>query len=133
MPASPKKVSKKGGKVERKKNKDGKLRKAPSHSSYATYVHRLLKQKVAKNNKKGLRITARAMGVVNSFVVDMLDRLAGEAGRACAFAGLQTLQMGAVMAAVKMELPGDLATHALAHGVAAVAAYEKASGKKSKK
>eukprot|EP01064_Diplonema_japonicum_P005344 TRINITY_DN135_c1_g1_i1.p2 TRINITY_DN135_c1_g1~~TRINITY_DN135_c1_g1_i1.p2 ORF type:complete len:146 (+),score=73.86 TRINITY_DN135_c1_g1_i1:71-508(+) len=118
-----------------KKEDDGeKRRKKSSYASYNTYIHRLMRTQDKKGNK--VQITAKGMAIVNSFVVDLFDRLAGEAGRLTTHAQVKTLSSKAVMAAVKLQLPKELATHALAAGASAVGTFgggDVTKPKKSKK
>eukprot|EP01061_Rhynchopus_euleeides_P023317 TRINITY_DN37_c0_g1_i5.p2 TRINITY_DN37_c0_g1~~TRINITY_DN37_c0_g1_i5.p2 ORF type:complete len:196 (+),score=100.52 TRINITY_DN37_c0_g1_i5:68-589(+) len=121
-----------------KKGAEGEEKKRKKHqfTSYSRYIHQLMKaQFLTKKGKdsKGktiervkVAITSRGMGIVNSFVVDLFERLAEEAGRASQFAGSKTLRSGAIMAAVKMHLPEGMANHAAAAGVSAVTHYTKA-------
>eukprot|EP01059_Diplonema_ambulator_P000257 TRINITY_DN101_c0_g4_i1.p2 TRINITY_DN101_c0_g4~~TRINITY_DN101_c0_g4_i1.p2 ORF type:complete len:173 (+),score=101.80 TRINITY_DN101_c0_g4_i1:65-520(+) len=134
---TPKKERKaKKSKKDKVKKGDGeegkKRRKKATFNSYKSYIHRLIKQKVADKKQK-LQITSRGIAIVDSFVLDLFDRLAGEAGRLSSHANLKTLGSKAVIAAVKMHLPAGLATHALSAGATSVAAYSKSVGKKEKK
>merc|ERR1711916_144709 len=83
------------------------------------------KKSGAKKAQKETRITSKGMGVVDAFAKDIFARLAEEAGRATRFSGTKTLRTGAIVAAVKMHLPTDMATHALANAVSAVGKYSK--------
>eukprot|EP01059_Diplonema_ambulator_P031959 TRINITY_DN6045_c0_g2_i1.p2 TRINITY_DN6045_c0_g2~~TRINITY_DN6045_c0_g2_i1.p2 ORF type:complete len:152 (+),score=78.37 TRINITY_DN6045_c0_g2_i1:30-458(+) len=132
-PKKEKRGAKGKGKKEKvkKEGEEKKRRKKADYSSYGRYIHRLIRE--AETKKSKLRITSRGMAIVNSFVVDLFDRLAGEAGRLVAHAKVKTLSSKAVMAAVKMRLPGELASHALGAGASAVAAYGKSQVKKQKK
>ena len=78
--------------------------------------------------KRKQQITWEGMGIVNAFVADVLERLGGEAERVASFSGAKTLSVRSVVAAVKLQLPEELATHALAAGTAAVGRYAKACG-----
>ena len=92
---------------------------------YGRYIHKLAKVQFKERKQQ---ITAKGMGVVNAFVTDVLERLGGEAGRVTSFSGAKTLSVRSVVAAVKLQLPEELATHALAAGTAAVGRYAKACG-----
>ena len=129
--------AKSGAKRGRKPAVEGEKKpKKASYTSYSRFIHQLMKAqfKTTKGkNSKGkttervkVAITSRGMGIVNSFVVDLFERLAEEAGRASQFAGSKTLRSGAIMAAVKMHLPEGMANHAAAAGVSAVTHYTKA-------
>ena len=95
----------------------------PDRRKYSRYIHKLAKVQFKKRKQQ---ITWEGMGVVNAFVTDVLERLGGEAGRVTSFSGAKTLSVRSVVAAVKLQLPEELATHALAAGTAAVGRYAKA-------
>ena len=97
----------------------------PCRKEYAGYIHKLAKVQFKERKQQ---ITAKGMGIVNAFVTDVLERLGGEAGRVTSFSGAKTLSVRSVVAAVKLQLPEELATHALAAGTAAVGRYAKACG-----
>ena len=97
----------------------------PDGRKYSRYIHKLAKVQFKKRKQQ---ITWEGMGVVNAFVADVLERLGGEAGRVTSFSGAKTLSVRSVVAAVKLQLPEELATHALAAGTAAVGRYAKACG-----
>ena len=92
---------------------------------YSRYIHKLAKVQFKERKQQ---ITAKGMRIVNAFVTDVLERLGGEAGRVTSFSGAKTLSVRSVVAAVKLQLPEELATHALAAGTAAVGRYAKACG-----
>ena len=129
MPASGRKssASKKGKKAGKKaasgdkKKKAGKARKV----SYSRYIHKLIPK--GKKGRASIAVTTKGMAILNSFVLDMFDRLAGEACRLATHAGAKTLSSKAVLTAVKLRLPKDLADHALK---AAQNALEKYTGGK---
>ena len=97
----------------------------PDGRKYTRYIQKLAKVQFKKRKQQ---ITWEGMGVVNAFVADVLERLGGEAGRVTSFSGAKTLSVRSVVAAVKLQLPEELATHALAAGTAAVGRYAKACG-----
>ena len=68
-------------------------------------------------------ISGRAMGVVNSFVNDMFERIAAEAGRLGVLDRKKTLTSREMQTAVRLLLPGELAKHAMSEGTKAVAKY----------
>ena len=92
---------------------------------YGRYIQKLAKVQFKERKQQ---ITAKGMRIVNAFVTDVLERLGGEAGRVTSFSGAKTLSVRSVVAAVKLQLPEELATHALAAGTAAVGRYAKACG-----
>ena len=92
---------------------------------YGRYIQKLAKVQFKERKQQ---ITWKGMRIVNAFVTDVLERLGGEAGRVTSFSGAKTLSVRSVVAAVKLQLPEELATHALAAGTAAVGRYAKACG-----
>lgn len=118
-------TSKKGS---AKPAKDGKkTKKVKAVRSYKSYVHALLKAQGKKDKPR--KITSKGMAIVNAFATDLFERLAGEASRLSTYSGAKTLSSKAVVAAVKLQLPKDMAAHALSAGAKAVGAYAKAASK----
>ena len=89
----------------------------PDGRRYSRDIQKLMKVQFKRQQQ---RVTWAGMGVVNAFVTDVFERLGGEAGRVTSFSGAKTLSVRSVVAAVKLQLPEELATHALAAGTAAV-------------
>ncbi|CAI9548591.1 unnamed protein product, partial [Staurois parvus] len=71
---APKKGSKKA--VTKTQKKDGKKRRKTRKESYAIYVYKVLKQVHPDTG-----ISSKAMSIMNSFVNDIFERIAGEASR----------------------------------------------------
>jgi histone H2B len=61
------------------------------------------------------------MAIVNSFAADLFDRLASEAGKLAKHTGKKTLMSKHAQAACRLQLPGELARHAMSEGAKAVA------------
>uniref|UniRef100_A0A8C7AFL9 Core Histone H2A/H2B/H3 domain-containing protein n=1 Tax=Neovison vison TaxID=452646 RepID=A0A8C7AFL9_NEOVI len=59
-----------------KAQKDGKKRKRSRKESYSVYVYKVLKQVYPDAG-----ISSKAMGIMNSFVNDIFERIAGEVSR----------------------------------------------------
>ncbi len=127
MAGSPKKVSpkkaspKKGGKAGKKGGKRG-AKSAPRRrarkQSYGIYIYKVLKQV-----HPDVGISRNAMSVMNSFVNDIFDRLAGEASKLVHHSKRQTLSSREVQTSVRLTLPGELAKHAVSEGTKAVTKY----------
>ncbi|XP_024426028.3 histone H2B type 1-K isoform X2 [Desmodus rotundus] len=96
---APKKGSKKA--VTKAQKKDGKKRKRSRKESYSVYVYKVFKQVHPDTG-----ISSKTMGIMNSFVNDIFERIAGEA--------------------VRVLLPGELAKHAVSEGSKAVTKYTSA-------
>ncbi|XP_044801451.1 histone H2B type 1-L-like [Bubalus bubalis] len=69
---APKKGSKKA--VTKAQKKDGKKHKCSRKESYSQYMYKVLKQV-----HPDTRISSKAMGIMNSFVNDIFEHIAGEA------------------------------------------------------
>jgi len=63
------------------------------------------------------------MGIMNSFVTDIFERVASEAGRLARYNKRQTITSREIQTAVRLLLPGELAKHAVSEGTKAVTKY----------
>jgi histone H2B len=86
--------------------------------TFSSYIYKVLKQVHPDTG-----ISRRAMSVMNSFINDIFDRVAGEAGRLSRYSGRQTLSSREIQTAVRLILPGELAKHAVSEGTKAVTKY----------
>ncbi|ELW64833.1 ATP-binding cassette sub-family F member 2 [Tupaia chinensis] len=86
--------------------------------TYSMYIYKVLKQV-----HPDIGISAKAMSIMNSFVNDVFERLAGEAARLAQYSGRTTLTSREVQTAVRLLLPGELAKHAVSEGTKAVTKY----------
>ena len=64
------------------------------------------------------------MSILNSFLHDLFDRVAREAGHITDHSRKRTLGAREVQAAVQLIFPGELALNAVAEGTAASQRYE---------
>ncbi|KAK1906933.1 Histone H2B 1.2 [Dissostichus eleginoides] len=96
---APKKGSKKA--VTKTATKTGKKRRKSRKESYAIY----------------------AMGIMNCFVSDIFERIAGEASRLAHYNKRSTITSREIQTAVRLLLPGELAKHAVSEGTKAVTKY----------
>ena len=120
---SPKKASpKKGGKGSPKKGgKRGRKivkRRRTRKQTYGIYVYKVLKQV-----HPDVGISSKAMSIMNSFVNDIFERLAGEASRLAHQNKRKTISSREVQTSVRLLLPGELAKHAVSEGTKAVTKY----------
>ncbi|KAM3913019.1 uncharacterized protein RB166_018407 [Leptodactylus fuscus] len=116
---APKKGSKKA--VTKAQKKDGKKRKRARKESYAIYVYKVLKQVHPDTG-----ISSKAMSIMNSFVNDVFERIAGEASRLAHYNKRSTITSREIQTAVRLLLPGELAKHAVSEGTKAVTKYTSA-------
>ena len=115
-PASPKKTvgKKRGKKVARKVTKRRRARK----ESYGSYIYKVLKQV-----HPDVGVSTKAMKIMNSFVNDAFERIAGEASRLAALNKRSTISSREIQTSVRLILPGELAKHAVSEGTKAVTKY----------
>ncbi|XP_051899445.1 histone H2B-like [Pristis pectinata] len=95
-----------------------KKRRKYRKNSYAAYVYRVLTQV-----HPATRISSKAMSVMNSFVVDIFERIATEASHLIHYNKRHTISAREIQSAVRLMLPGELAKHAVSEGTKAVTKY----------
>lgn len=95
-----------------------KKRKVKRRESYSLYIYKVLKQVHPDTG-----ITTKAMGIMNSFVSDIFERIAMEASRLTKYAKKSTMSSREIQTAVRLLLPGELAKHAVSEGTKAVTKY----------
>ena len=121
----PPKVSKKGEK------KAGKAKAAAASSSGAAKKHHKKRKesysiyifKVLKQVHPDTGVSSKAMSILNSFVNDIFERIAGEASRLAKYNKRSTISSREIQTAVRLLLPGELAKHAVSEGTKAVTKY----------
>ena len=101
-----------------KTKREGKAKPKKTHKSYDRFIHKVLKQV-----HPDLGITRKAMNIMNSFVNDLFERIALEAGRLTTYIKRSTLSSRDIQASVRLVIPGELAKHAVSEGTKAVAKY----------
>ncbi|XP_067878290.1 histone H2B 5-like [Heterodontus francisci] len=112
--------SKKGAKKTQKKapTKGSKKRRKSRKESYSIYVYKVMKQVHPDTG-----ISSKAMSIMNSFVNDIFERIAGEASRLAHYNKRSTISSREIQTAVRLLLPGELAKHAVSEGTKAVTKY----------
>nr|XP_033472478.1 histone H2B 1/2-like [Epinephelus lanceolatus] len=120
MPETTVKAPKKGSKkaVSKSVSNSGKKKRRTRMESYAIYVYKVLKQVHPDTG-----ISSKAMGIMNSFVSDIFERIAGEASRLAHYNKRSTITSREIQTAVRLLLPGELAKHAVSEGTKAVTNY----------
>ncbi|KAJ8409083.1 hypothetical protein AAFF_G00241040 [Aldrovandia affinis] len=120
MPEPAKSAAKKGAKkaVTKVVGKTGKKRRRSRKESYSIYVYKVLKQVHPDTG-----ISSKAMGIMNSFVKDIFERIAGESSRLAHYNKRRTITSREIQTAVRLLLPGELAKHAVSEGTKAVTKY----------
>ena len=114
-----KRAGKKGGKIG---GSGDKKRKRRRRESYSTYIHAVLKQV-----HPDVGISTKSMSIMNSFVNDIFERIAGEAQRLAHSNRKQTISSREIQTSVRLLLPGELAKHAVSEGTKAVTKYTSSS------
>ena len=94
-----------------------KARKKPKYT-FEKNIHKVRIQVHPDNT-----MSKKAMGIMNSFVLDMLDKIALEASKLTKYNKKPTLTSREIQTAVKLLLPGELAKHAVSEGTKAVTRY----------
>ncbi|XP_071960065.1 histone H2A-like [Antedon mediterranea] len=117
LPKKSGKAAKKAGKAKAVRTTN-KKRKRKRKESYSIYIYKVLKQVHPDTG-----ISSRAMGIMNSFVNDIFERIAGEASRLAHYNKKSTITSREVQTAVRLLLPGELAKHAVSEGTKAVTKY----------
>ena len=101
------------------KGEQKKLKKTKKpRTSYTTYIYKVLKQVHPE-----MGISSKSMSVMNSFMNDIFERIAGEASRLAQFNKKRTITSREIQTAVRLLLPGELAKHAVSEGTKAVTKY----------
>ncbi|KAE8657860.1 Histone H2B.3 [Hibiscus syriacus] len=106
-----KKISKEG--VDKKKKKIKK-----STETYKIYIFKVLKQV-----HPDIGISSKAMGIMNSFINDIFEKLAQEASKLARYNKKPTITSREIQTAVRLVLPGELAKHAVSEGTKAVTKF----------
>ncbi|KAM4798713.1 histone H2B-like [Urocitellus parryii] len=83
--------------------------------SFATYFPRVLKQVHV-----GLSLSQMAVNVMDSFIKDMFERIASEAGRLARQNHRSTITSREIQTAVRLLLPGEINKHAVSEGTMAL-------------
>ncbi|KAH9326018.1 hypothetical protein KI387_006196, partial [Taxus chinensis] len=94
-----------GGSSKMTKKKKGKKRSA---DSYKIYIYKVLKQVHPE-----IGISSRAMGIMNSFMNDIFERLAFESAKLSQYNKRNTITSREIQSAARLALPGELAKHAI--------------------
>ena len=111
--------SKKTAKGAKKASSDSKSRKNKKRvESYGSYIYKVLKQVHPDTG-----ISKKSMSIMNSFINDVFERLATEAGKLGKYNSKATLSSREVQTAVRLVLPGELAKHAVSEGTKAVTKF----------
>ncbi|KAH6762435.1 Histone superfamily protein [Perilla frutescens var. hirtella] len=111
-PRPEKSLAKEGSEVGKKK----KVKK--STETYKIYIFKVLKQV-----HPDIGISSKAMGIMNSFINDIFEKLAMESSRLARYNKKPTITSREIQTAVRLVLPGELAKHAVSEGTKAVTKF----------
>ena len=109
--------SKKSAKAPKKAGKAG-GKKGKRTESYSSYIYKVLKQVHPDTG-----ISKKGMSIMNSFINDIFERIAMEAGKLSRYSKKATLSSREIQTSVRLMLPGELAKHAVSEGTKAVTKF----------
>ncbi|MCE0482160.1 hypothetical protein HAX54_040607 [Datura stramonium] len=95
-----------------------KKRSKKSIETYKIYIFKVLKQV-----HPDIGISSKAMGIMNSFINDIFEKLAQESSRLARYNKKPTITSREIQTAVRLVLPGELAKHAVSEGTKAVTKF----------
>ncbi|KAH6554843.1 hypothetical protein KP509_18G009800 [Ceratopteris richardii] len=119
MPAGKRPAAEKKPVKEDSVKKKKKLKK--TSETYKIYIFKVLKQVHPDTG-----ISSKAMGIMNSFINDIFEKLAQEAARLARYNKKPTITSREIQTAVRLILPGELAKHAVSEGTKAVTKFTSA-------
>ncbi len=117
--AGKKPAGKAPAKTAEKKAKGDKKKRTTRKETFNTYIYKVLKQVHPDTG-----ISNKAMSILNSFVNDIFERIAGEASKLAAYNKRSTISSREIQTSVRLILPGELAKHAVSEGTKAVTKYQ---------
>ncbi|XP_010515863.1 PREDICTED: histone H2B.4-like [Camelina sativa] len=112
-PKAEKKITNEGGSEKKSKKKSKK-----SIETYKIYIFKVLKQV-----HPDVGISGKAMGIMNSFINDIFEKLAQESSKLARYNKKPTITSREIQTAVRLVLPGELAKHAVSEGTKAVTKF----------
>ncbi|VAH72887.1 unnamed protein product [Triticum turgidum subsp. durum] len=99
-------------------DKKGKKKAKKSVETYKIYIFKVLKQV-----HPDIGISSKAMSIMNSFINDIFEKLAGEAAKLARYNKKPTITSREIQTSVRLVLPGELAKHAVSEGTKAVTKF----------
>ena len=122
--AAEKKQAPKTGKASKKaiiSTDKKKKRSAKRKESFSIYIYKVLKQV-----HPDIGISSKAMSIMNSFINDIFEKLAGESAKLARYNKKPTITSREIQTSVRLVLPGELAKHAVSEGTKAVTKFTSA-------
>jgi histone H2B len=114
LPAAGKTAASKDGGIDKK----GKKKAKKSVETYKIYIFKVLKQV-----HPDIGISSKAMSIMNSFINDIFEKLAGESAKLARYNKKPTITSREIQTSVRLVLPGELAKHAVSEGTKAVTKF----------
>ncbi|KAG9451986.1 hypothetical protein H6P81_004890 [Aristolochia fimbriata] len=105
--------------AEKKPAEEKKAEKGPVAEKKPKAEKKLPKDSSTADKKK----KSKAMGIMNSFINDIFEKLAQEASRLARYNKKPTITSREIQTAVRLVLPGELAKHAVSEGTKAVTKF----------
>uniref|UniRef100_A0ACD5T9H8 Uncharacterized protein n=1 Tax=Avena sativa TaxID=4498 RepID=A0ACD5T9H8_AVESA len=99
-------------------DKKSKKKAKKSVETYKIYIFKVLKQV-----HPDIGISSKAMSIMNSFINDIFEKLAGEAAKLARYNKKPTITSREIQTSVRLVLPGELAKHAVSEGTKAVTKF----------
>ncbi|ONM25830.1 Histone H2B.2 [Zea mays] len=99
-------------------DKKGRKKAKKSVETYKIYIFKVLKQV-----HPDIGISSKAMSIMNSFINDIFEKLAGEAAKLARYNKKPTITSREIQTSVRLVLPGELAKHAVSEGTKAVTKF----------
>ena len=76
-----------------------------------------------------MSVSKKAVGIMNSFVNDIFERLANEASRLAKLKRSRKLTIREILYAMHLQLPDGLRKFAVSHGLQAILRYNRSRGR----
>uniref|UniRef100_A0A0E0JE57 Histone H2B n=1 Tax=Oryza punctata TaxID=4537 RepID=A0A0E0JE57_ORYPU len=108
----------KGEKGSGEGKKAGRKKAKKSVETYKIYIFKVLKQV-----HPDIGISSKAMSIMNSFINDIFEKLAGESAKLARYNKKPTITSREIQTSVRLVLPGELAKHAVSEGTKAVTKF----------
>uniref|UniRef100_A0A5S6QP53 Histone domain-containing protein n=1 Tax=Trichuris muris TaxID=70415 RepID=A0A5S6QP53_TRIMR len=111
-------VMKKAGKSQKVAKSGNKKKERPHKESFSIYIY-----KVLRKVHPDIGISRKAMSIMDSFVIDVLDRIAEESSSLAHYNKRHTISSREIQTAARLLLPGELGKYAVSEGTKAVTKY----------
>lgn len=72
--------------------------------SFRVFIYRVMKN---RSSNKSMGVSSAAMAILNSFVIDMIERVGDQASFLCHYEGKRTVTESDIISALKLVIPYD--------------------------